>query len=376
MRFAGRTLVKSGQPIYLVYFVTDRCNARCKHCLFGDGTIYPDVKKELTLDEIEKVTAKMGPLMFLLPTGGEPFLREDIGEIVAIFYRNTGVRNVGIPTNGSLTERVVSSVEKILESCPDIDLGIDVSLDAVGERHDKIRGVPGIFSKAVATYRELKLIEKKDPRLNVNIETTVSSFNDGFLNENYDYFVNELKPTALFTLLTRGKPSEPASLHFNIDRYLEYADRLEKGLLSGEISGYRHFPFAEFINAKRIIRHRLISRIARENRYFIPCQAGRLGAALFANGDVFPCELHTDMKLGNVRDYGYDFKRIWKSRKARETRRRIRRERCFCTYECFLTLNILFNPRFLPSLIFHWLRIKANRIRSRTNTGGEDVREE
>lgn len=305
----------------------------------------------------------MGRLMFLLPTGGEPFLRKDLGDIVTLFYRNTGVRNVGIPTNGSLTGRVVTTVERILASCPDIDLGIDVSLDAVGEKHDKIRGVSGLFSKAVETYRELKKIEAKKPRLNVNIETTVSSFNENLLVENYDCFVRELKPTALFTLLTRGKPKDPASLHFNIDKYLNYAERLEEGILSGELSGYKHFPFAEFINAKRIIRHRLITRIVKENRCLLPCYAGRLGAALFANGDVYPCELHTDMKLGNLRDYGYDFKKIWTGSKAREARKRIISEKCYCTYECFLTLNILFNPRFFPRVLWQWLRLKASRVR-------------
>ena len=366
-------LIKRGQPVYLVYFVTDRCNARCGHCLFGDGTVFPDVGSELKLDELEKLTANMGRLMFLLPTGGEPFLKEELSEIITIFYRNTGVRNVGIPTNGSLTDREVTTVRKILATCPDIDLGIDVSLDAIGEKHDEIRRVPGLFSKAVATYKELKLIEAGDPRLSVNIETTVSSFNDKFLGESYDYFVKELRPTALFTLLTRGKPREPASLHFDIGRYLEYADRLEKGLLSGDISGYRHFPFSDFINAKRIIRHRLITNIARQNRYLLPCYAGRLGAALFANGDVYPCELHTDMKLGNVRDWGYDFKGIWKSQKAVEARRRIKREKCFCTYECFLTLNILFNPRFLPLVLAQWLRIKAHRIMIRLTSRRKDV---
>ena len=360
-RFASRLFVKRGLPLYLVFFVTDRCNARCKHCLFGDGTIFPDVESELTLDEIESLTKTMGRLMFLLPTGGEPFLREDLAEIIGAFYRNTGVRNVAVPTNGSLTERVIGTVRKVLASCPDIALGVDVSLDAVGGTHDEIRGVPGLFSKAVATYRELKRIEEKEPRLNVNIESTVSSFNDSLLDKNYEYFTRELKPTALFTLLARGRPKEPASLNFDIDRYLEYAGRLEAGILTGEVSGYRHFPFADFINAKRIIRHKLIGRVVRENRCIIPCYAGTLGAALFANGDVYPCELHTDMRLGNVREHGYDFAEIWRGPAAAEARRRIRRERCFCTYECFLTLNILFNPRLLPRVLFNWLRIKGAR---------------
>ena len=363
IRNASRAFRKEGLPRYLVFFVTDRCNARCRHCLFGDGTVFPDVARELSLDEIERVASTMGRLFFLLPTGGEPFLREDLGEIVSVFYRRTGVRNVAIPTNGSLTARVISTVESILAACPKLTLSIDVSLDAVGDTHDELRGVPGLFSKAVATLRELQRIERRTPRFSVNIETTVTSFNDRLLDENFDYFTRELKPTAVFTLLARGKPREPASLNVDLPRYLAYAGRLEKALLGGELAGYRHFPGADLINAKRIVRHRLIARIAGERRCLLPCYAGILGAALFANGEVYPCEMHTDMPVGNVRDFGYDFRAIWNGGKAKAARERIRRERCFCTYECFLTLNILFNPRFWPAVLREWVRIKGARAK-------------
>ncbi|MDP8235291.1 MAG: hypothetical protein P9M08_06945, partial [Candidatus Erginobacter occultus] len=72
-------------PIYLVFFITEKCNADCKHCLLGG--IHPGTD-ELTIDEIEKVSRSMDDFLFLLPTGGEPFLRKDLPEIVRIFHRN------------------------------------------------------------------------------------------------------------------------------------------------------------------------------------------------------------------------------------------------------------------------------------------------
>ncbi len=89
---------------------------------------------------------------------------------------------------------------------------------------------------------------------------------------------------------------------------------------SGSLSGYDTFPFADFINAKRIVRHRLIAEIAKTNNYQIPCYAGNLGACMFANGDIYPCELLIDRKLGNVRDGGYDFKKIWFGKQADDAR--------------------------------------------------------
>src|SRR5439155_414671 len=194
LKHGRKMFVKRGQlPVYLVYFITDACNAKCKHCLLADGAHpgweEPSMtyrRQELSLEEIDKVTASMGKgsLMFLLPTGGEPFLRKDIGEIVKIFHKNTGVRNVGIPTNGST--------------------------------------------------------------------------------------------------------KEPAAKFFNVEKYERYADHMEREYKSGSLSGYDHFPFADFINAKRIVRHQLIAKIVRTNEYQIPCYGGNLGEAMFANGDVYP----------------------------------------------------------------------------------------
>ena len=179
---------KKGElPVYLVYFITDACNAKCKHCLLADGAHpgweEPSMayrKQELSLEELDKITAQhgQGSLMFLLPTGGEPFLRKDIGEIVKIFHKNTGVRNVGIPTNGSTTARTLKIVEDLCESCPDLDLHIDVSLDGVGALHDEIRVFPGLFKRSIETYKALRELEKHYKNFSVQVETTVSKHNE------------------------------------------------------------------------------------------------------------------------------------------------------------------------------------------------------
>ena len=283
LRHGSKMFSKKGaMPAYMVYFIADACNAKCKHCLLADGA-HPGwetptmqfKKQELTLEEVDKITASMGKsLMFLLPTGGEPFLRKDIGEIVKIFYKNTGVRNVGIPTNGSTVVRTLKIVEDVLKACPDLDLGIDVSLDGVGALHDEIRVFPGLFERSVQTYKELKKLSKHYPRLNVNVETTVSSHNDKHLMENYAWFRRELEVDNVFTLLTRGSPKESIAKFFDVKLYEEYADLIEQDMKSGSLSGYDTFPFADIINAKRIVRHRLIAEIAKTNTYQIPCYAG------------------------------------------------------------------------------------------------------
>jgi len=76
LKFAPRMFVKRGAlPLYFILFVTKNCNARCGHCLLGSHIRHTG---ELTLDELEKVSASMDDMIFFTPTGGEPFLRQDL----------------------------------------------------------------------------------------------------------------------------------------------------------------------------------------------------------------------------------------------------------------------------------------------------------
>ena len=73
--------------------------------------------------------------------------------------------------------------------------------------------------------------------------------------------------------------------------------------------------------------------------------------------------------IGNVRDVDYDFMKLWNSPKAEELRHDIRHNKCFCTYECFLTVNILFNPLVLPRVGWQWAQLKAAKARYRLAGG-------
>jgi MoaA/NifB/PqqE/SkfB family radical SAM enzyme len=305
----------------------------------------------------------MDDMLFFTPTGGEPFLRKDLAEIVKIFHRNNAALNVGIPTNGSLTERVVDTARSILTSCPDIDLHIDVSIDALGEEHDRIRGVPGLFDRAVHTFRELGQLEKHYSNFSACAEITVSAFNQNVLPELYEYLVKKVGANTVFTLLTRGAPRDPAAKDFDISKYEEFHRLLERDNKARLLSGYYKMPFSDILNAKRIVRPRLIAKMVRERRCLIPCYAGSLGGAMFSRGQVLPCELLVDRVIGNVRDHDYDFKKIWFSEKANEERKRIRESKCFCTYECFLTINILFNPLVLPQVFKEWGILKLSKLK-------------
>ena len=370
LKYAKRAIYKgSATPLYFVFFVTENCNARGKHCLLG---VRPEtIKNELTIDEIEKVSASMDDMLFFTPTGGEPFLRRDLAEIVKIFHKNNHAVNVGIPSNGSMTARVVRTTREILDSCPDLDLHIDISIDGLPELHNEIRGVPGLFDKTITTYRELRKLERHYPNFSTCVEVTVSAYNQHQLLDLYDYLKRKEGVNTVFTLLTRGAPREPGAKDFDIAKYEEFQRVLEADNSHLILSGYYKMPFGDVINAKRMVRPRIIAKTVREQRFQIPCYAGALAGNMFSRGQVHPCELLLDKEIGNVRDYDYDFKKLWFSPKAREIRKGIVDTKCFCTYECFLTVNIIFNPLVLPRVGREWIGLKWAKMRYRLS--GEKI---
>jgi radical SAM protein with 4Fe4S-binding SPASM domain len=118
-----------------------------------------------------------------------------------------------------------------------------------------------------------------------------------------------------------------------------------------------------------ILQRRLILRTARERKRLLPCYAGRLNLVLTENGDLYPCESFAEsMKLGNAREYDLDLGRMLQSQRAGTILNAIEAGACYCTHECFMITNILFNPRQYPALFKTYLEMASSRFRRRPST--------
>jgi len=375
LKFAPRILHKKNVlPHYLVFFVTKNCTAQCRHCLLGERSCS---ENEFTVEEVMQTVQHMDPLLFLLVTGGDPYIRDDIADIIEVFYRKPGFRNLGMPSNGFLTDKIVENTEQILVNCPGIDFAVDISIDGVGEDHDEIRGVPGLFDKAVETYKRLEKLKKRYNNFNLNVAVTVSYFNHAKLDGLYEFLTGELGVENINHLLCRGNPRDPKALDVDMGNYTKFSNRLDADLKGRMLSGYSGYPFADMINAMKMVRQRLIKRITAQQRFFVPCYAAKLGAILYPDGSLAPCELRSEI-LGNLRTENYDFRSIILSEHAAKIRSAIKQEKCFCTYECFLTNAVMFNPVMLLSVMIETVRIKYARFKqqkSGENSGHVNLKE-
>lgn len=350
-RLAHRLLKKErALPFYLIFFVTSRCNARCSHCFYVKNVA--GQREELSLEEIRKLTKSIGEIFQVNLTGGEPFLREDLPEIARAFYANCNTRSFGIPTNGYDPARISEGVRRMLSANKDVNLQVSVSIDHLAEEHDRIRGFPGLFNNAVRTAEALKAI--RSPRLTVGVNLTLSTENEQDIERIYCFIRDRVQPDMVNPLAVRATPRDPRTRGFSPASYERLFLLWAKDMRAGRFKGIRGLGLSGLLAARDLLSKRAVLDILKGERCGLECLAGKIGGVLYEDGRVAACELIQD-GLGNVRDAGYDFGKVWFSKEADEVRKKIKETNCCCTHECFLNLNILFNPSLFPRLMREWL---------------------
>lgn len=352
IKFLPRMFYKAGMPVQLIFFVTSKCNCRCRHCFYwqelGNST------KDLTIDEIEKISKNKFDLIWLSLTGGEPFLRDDLADIALMFYKNSTVKNISIPTNGQLQEKIIKTTKTIAEKCPETYVSVIFSFDGLKDTHNYIRG-SDTFEIAVKNFKILKSVQSQYNNLGIAVQITCMAENQDELQPLYVYLRDELKPDNITINLIRGDLRYPEIKNVNIKYYDDLVGQIMIDM-QDDILSYYNFAFNKLAVARNFLTYRLISKVFKQNKFISPCYAGYLNAVISEGGNVYPCE-RFEFKMGSLRENNYDFAKIWYSPKAYKIRDYIKRSKCFCTYECAMSANVLFNPRFYPRMLKEMLKI-------------------
>jgi radical SAM protein with 4Fe4S-binding SPASM domain len=350
------SVFRKSRPIHLTFFVTRRCNSSCPFCFYLKNTDnMASRKKELSIDEIRKVSSSFGDLLWLAFSGGEIFLREDLVEISRIFYDQNKPAIMLFPTNGLLPELIRDRTEQILRHCSNSVVTVKLSIDGLNEDHDILRNTPGSFEKTIQTYNLLGAFLEKYPNFELGVNTVFCSENQDRIDNIID-FVSGLKNIKTHTIsLVRGNLSDESFKKVDFRKYNNAIENLEKNLKNRTSSTYR-FRGARIKAAQDILQRKMIHRTSEEKKRLIPCYAGKLNLVLSENGDVFPCEILTE-SMGNIREHEYDINKILDSDKASVVLKGIKNKQCFCTHECYFMTNILFNPALYPALFKEYIQL-------------------
>lgn len=141
-----------GRPInYLRMAVTDRCNLRCFYCMPEEGIKYLPKKELFTFEEIERLVvllAQMGITKIRL-TGGEPFVRNDLMQLIRRIVEVEGIEDVHITTNGILTSPHIAELKSLGIA------SVNLSLDTLDRDRFKRIARRDEFAKTWETFQQL-----------------------------------------------------------------------------------------------------------------------------------------------------------------------------------------------------------------------------
>ena len=286
--------------------VTYRCDNRCRMC----GTWkYPTRPEE---EFAPGLLRKLPRLSFCNVTGGEPFLRADLEEIVSILAEKAG--RIVISTNGYHTDRILDLARRHRR------LGFRVSLEGLPAVNDELRGRPDGFDRGLRTLLELQAAEVGD----IGFGITVSDGNAGDL-------------LALYRLSrSLGLEFATAAVHnsyyfHTTDNAFRDPDRVAEAFAELMAAQLREKNVKSWFRA--YFNHGLIAYVRGRER-LLPCGAGTDLFFLDPFGEIRPCNGMEESawldSFGNLRDR--PFAEIWNSPKAAEIREKVRT----CPKNCWM----------------------------------------
>jgi radical SAM protein with 4Fe4S-binding SPASM domain len=268
-----------------------------------------DRKAEITPKELEILP----PLKFVNITGGEPFLRKDLAEIVDVSFSKAP--RVVISTSGWHVDRIASLAEKY----PNI--GIRVSIEGLSQKNDDLRGRPGGFDRGLKTLLTLKDMGIKD----IGFGITVSNKNSDDMLQLYDLSKSlhmEFATAAFHNSYYFHKDDNTiTNKDVVIDNFHKLIEHLMKE--NSPKSWFRAFFNLGLIN------------YIRDGRRMLPCEAGSANFFIDPLGDVYPCNgLETQYwkeSMGNIRNVS-NFEELWFSNQAQKVRNLVRK----CPKNCWM----------------------------------------
>jgi radical SAM additional 4Fe4S-binding domain len=294
-------------PTDMCIIVTYRCPMRCKMCNIWEN---PTIKeKEITPEEIKRLPR----VKFINITGGEPFIREDLNEILEVCF--TKSPRVVISTSGWYEDRVIEIAKKFPQ------VGIRISIEGLALKNDELRGREGGFEKGLRILKRLKEMGLKD----IGFGCTVSNNNSADMLELYKLSLElnlEFATAAFHNSYYFHKYDNKITNTEEVCRNFEKLAELQLREKSPK-SWFRAFFNMGLIN------------YIEGHKRLLPCEAGMVNFFVEPYGDVYPCngleEKYWMEKMGNIRETP-DFQKIWNSEQAQKVREMVRK----CPKNCWM----------------------------------------
>lgn len=283
--------------------VTYRCNARCSMCNRYKAPSKPE-------DEIDLETIKKLPRMYFTNiTGGEPFIRNDLEDIVRELYKKSD--RIVISTNGFFTERIIHLCKEFPQ------IGIRISIEGMEETNNKIRGLENGFHRGYDTLKTLVGMGMKD----VGFGMTVQDINAKDLMDLYNLSDEMNLEFATASVHNSFYFVETKNIIKDREMVAENFEKLINRMLQSR-SPKKWF--------RAYFNHGLINYIYSQKR-LLPCDMSFDTFFIDPYGDVMPCNGTKEKEvMGNLKNQSWD--ELWNSKQADKVRVKVRN----CNRNCWM----------------------------------------
>jgi sulfatase maturation enzyme AslB (radical SAM superfamily) len=319
-------------PTVLIFHCTFVCDARCEMC---HNWKRGDRKLDMTLPQIEQVMSSglWKNVENCNISGGEPTTRNDLVEICRIMLdKLPRLRKLGMNTTGLTPHRAIPMLTKIVEMCEQrgVIFSVRVSIDGVGEMHNRVRDVKKGFEKANQTIAAMKALQKQHS-FNFGISTTIfhTNLNDAenilawARSEDLDIVFNMVRFTD--AMLGNAELVDSVGVQGEEEERMRqfFLDRVRMDpLLDGQNYIYMHYA----------------DMIANGYHRMAPCPFQTQGIMLNPDGGMFFCE-NSDV-VGNVLDV--DAEELYLSAASQAHRDQVRDEKCpTCLSPCQMNVSAI-----------------------------------
>ena len=260
---------KKISPLFASYNVTSRCNMRCVFCEWWKNDI-PELSTKQALETIDAVCSLGVPFFDL--SGGEPLLRKDLTILAKRVSSHRCL--VSMNTNGTLLDE-----NRIDEVASVFDMVV-VSLDGPKEVHDKIRGVPGTYEKAI---KAIELLKANDIKVGVN--SVATPWNIDVLPQFIDGLRGFVDFAQIQPIHPYPPPSENVPQNKQVSSLINYLLNLKQSDPSFLVEPTNFLKgFSAFFSGKA-------QKI---------CHAGELYIAINPSGKLLACPARSDIFLGDI----------------------------------------------------------------------------
>lgn len=322
----------------VTFELTYRCNMNCDFCYLtsqkeASGEFKP-AQKELTYDELVDIIGHLPRFTLITFTGGEPFLRTDMLDILRFATKR---HKCTVITNGTLLN------ENIIKEIVDLKLPLmGISIDGIGNIHDDIRKSPGAFQRIIKNIQIIQDYKKKRrtgyPM--IDIKCVINAKNVNQLSKLIELAESLNVENISFQIIQTSIYTNIGPMITEKEEYMKYPPRLEPldiSALERELAQTTSHSkkikvkirFIPDMPLREILAH--YSNKIDIQRY--TCHAPWSMVRISAVGDVYPCY---NYPIGNTRQQ--DLKQLWRDPKYTAFRKRLRANQIFpgCIGCCLL----------------------------------------